>query len=218
MVSMKSNTCVIVVVVYGWGDGMGESGAAVGPSVSQRQEAFFRIDALGHGYRAIHSRPWGLPCTARPLHESFSSSHTYTHTFIHTPWRRRTSRGGGRWAGSWRCTARRGEGCSPVFRGLCVCVCVCVFGGVCQQTRQAYRDDGGREGVVRKLPTPKEEEDRLTHVAVGLDEGLDAHVGAERDLGDVVEELQPVELHRRDAGVLHDGLFCWVRVWFVAEW
>ena len=46
---------------------------------------------------------------------------------------------------------------------------------------------------------------RRTYVAVGLDGGLDAHVGAQGDLGDVVEELQAVQLH--GLRVLHHGLF-----------
>lgn len=46
-----------------------------------------------------------------------------------------------------------------------------------------------------------------TYVAVGLDGSLDAHVGAQGDLGDVVEELQAVQVH--GSRVLHHGLFGW---------
>jgi len=45
---------------------------------------------------------------------------------------------------------------------------------------------------------------RRTYVAVGLDGGLDAHVGAQGDLGNVVEELGAEKLW--GWGVFHEGV------------
>ena len=50
----------------------------------------------------------------------------------------------------------------------------------------------------------EDESGERTYVTVGLDGGLDAHVRAQGDLRDVVEELQAVQFH--GLCVLHHGL------------